>query len=110
MGRILVVVYKPFRGKEEQVLDVIRHHLPVLREEGLATNRKPIVMRSADGSIVEIFEARLAEAIQQATYNTKIQELWMKVAKISEFTKPAEIPEFQTAFSQFESIDFEEHN
>jgi hypothetical protein len=110
MGRILVVVYKPFRGKEGDVLDVIGHHMPVLRAEGLATDRKPILMRSDDGSIIEIFEARSAEAIQQAAYNTKIQELWMAMGRISEFIKPTEVQEFQTLFSQFESIDFEEPN
>ncbi len=110
MGRIVVVAYKPFRDQEAAVLDIIRHHLPVLRGEGFVTARKPIVMRSADGCIIEIFEWQSREAIEAAHYNAAVQDLWMRASKVCEFVKPVDISEFHQPFSEFEAIDFEEHN
>lgn len=109
MGRIVVVVYRPFRGQEHEVLNIVRHHLPILRGEGFVTNRKPIVMRSHDGCIIEILEWKSREAIEAAHYNPAVQELWMRAAKCCEFGKPVDISEFGQPFSEFEAIDFDEH-
>lgn len=109
MGRIVIVAYRPFKGQEQEVLDIVRHHLPILRAEGLITNRKPIVMRSNDGCIIEVFEWVSREAIEKAHYNAAVQALWMRAAKVCTFEKPVEIQEFCQPFSEFESIDFEEH-
>jgi hypothetical protein len=56
VGSISVACYKPRPGREEALLELVRNHLPPLRSEGLVTERAPIVMRCADGTIVEIFE------------------------------------------------------
>jgi hypothetical protein len=66
MGRIVVVVHRPFKGQEQEVLDIVRHHLPILRGQGFVTDRKPIVMRSKEGCIVEILEWVSREAIEKA--------------------------------------------
>lgn len=109
MGRIVMVVYRPFKGREPEVLEIVRHHLPILRGEGFVTDRKPIVMRSNDGCIIEVFEWVSREAIEKAHYNPAVQELWMRAAKVCEFGKPVDINEFHGPFSEFEAIDFEEH-
>jgi hypothetical protein len=56
MGSISVACYKPRPGCEEALLELVRNHLPPLRAQGLVTERTSIVMRTADGTIVEIFE------------------------------------------------------
>jgi len=56
MGSISVAGYRPRPGFEETLLDLVRNHLPPLRAQGLVTERAPIVMRAADGTIVEVFE------------------------------------------------------
>jgi hypothetical protein len=69
MGSISVACYKPRPGREEALLELVRHHLPPLRAEGLVTERAPIVMRCADGTIVEIFEWVSQEVIVGAHKN-----------------------------------------
>jgi hypothetical protein len=54
MGSISVACYKPRPGFEQALLELVRNHLPPLRAEGLVTDRAPIVMRTADGTIVEV--------------------------------------------------------
>jgi hypothetical protein len=56
MGSISVACYKPRPGCEEALLELVRNHLLPLRAQGLVTERTPIVMRTANGTIVEIFE------------------------------------------------------
>jgi hypothetical protein len=63
MPSISVACYKPRPGCEQALLDLVRNHLPPLRAEGLVTDRPSIVMRTADGTIVEVFEWFSQEAI-----------------------------------------------
>ena len=56
MGRIVIVLYRPKKGKEKELLEVVKEHVPILRSENLATEREAIVGRATDGTIVEIFE------------------------------------------------------
>ena len=51
MGQFVIVAYRPFEGKEAQLLELVEEHLPILRGQGLATDRRPLVMRAADGAI-----------------------------------------------------------
>ena len=71
MGSISAACYKPRPGREEALLEVVRNHLPPLRTEGLVTERAPIVMRCADGTIVEIFEWVSQEVIAGAHKNPR---------------------------------------
>ena len=75
MGSISVACYKPRPGREEALMELVRNHLPPLRAQGLVTERTPIVMRTADGTIVEIFEWVSQEAIAGAHKNPAVLDL-----------------------------------
>ena len=104
-GRIVVVVYEPFPGKEPELEIQIKKHLPVLWEENLATNREPIVMKSKDGLYIEIFEWKSAEAIKQALSNRDVNKLWEEFSKICTYREPVTIDEFRNLFSEFEPVN-----
>ena len=78
--------------------------LPPLRAEGLVTDRKPIVMRCADGTIVEIFEWVSQDVITGAHKNHAVLELWKKFEAVCWYETPANIPEFKNMFSHFEPV------
>ena len=46
MGRFVIAAYRPKPGHEDALLRELRDHLPVLRREGLVTDRPPYVMRT----------------------------------------------------------------
>jgi quinol monooxygenase YgiN len=71
-GIIAVVAYRPKDGKNEQLLELVRNRVPTLRDEGLATDRAPVIMRSRDGTIVEVSEWKSREAIDAAHKNPSI--------------------------------------
>ena len=105
MGRTVIVLYRPKQGKEKQLLQVIKDHLPILRAENLATEKKPVVMRAADGTVVEVFEWKSVEAIRQAHSNQVVGKLWEQFAEVCDFEIPVNIKEFQNLFSEFETIE-----
>ncbi|MCE9618473.1 MAG: hypothetical protein K8R92_01010 [Planctomycetes bacterium] len=104
MGSIAVACFKPRPGCEQELLELVRDHHRSLDAEGLVTARKPIVMRTADGIIIEVFEWVSKEAIAGAHTNPAVLALWKKYEAVCWYETPANIAEFQNMFSHFEPI------
>ena len=105
MGRVVIVVYRPLKGKEARLENLVKGHHAVLQQQGLVTARKPVLMRAVDGSIVEVFEWLSSEAIERAHTDAVVGQLWEKFNELCSFEKPVELAEFHKIFSEFESID-----
>jgi hypothetical protein len=104
MGSISVACYKPRAGCESALLELVRNHLPPLRAEGLVTDRASIVMRTADGTIVEVFEWVSQEAIAGAHGNQAVKDLWKRFEAVCWYETPSNLAEFQNMFAHFEPI------
>ena len=105
MGRGVIVVYKPKKGKNKQLLQLVRVHVQILREQALATDRKPIVMVASNGSIIEVFEWISPKAIQVAHQNKVVQKLWEQFSEVCDYEIPLNVKEFHKLFSEFEVLD-----
>jgi hypothetical protein len=104
MGSISVACYRPRPGRERDLLELVRNHLPPLRAQGLVTERSPIVMRAADGTVIEIFEWASQEAIAGAHSNPVVLDLWKSFEAVCSYETPSNLAEFQNMFAHFESI------
>jgi quinol monooxygenase YgiN len=104
MGSIAVACYKPRPGCEDALRELVRNHLPPLRAEKLVTDRAPIAMRTADGTIVEIFEWVSREAVEAAHKNPVVLDLWKRFEAVCWYETPAKLEEFQHMFSHFEPL------
>lgn len=104
MGSISVACYKPRPGCEDALVALVRDHLPPLRGEGLVTDRPSIVMRTADGTIVEVFEWVSKEAIAGAHTNPVVLNLWKRFEAVCSYETPSNIAEFQNMFGHFEAV------
>ncbi|HEX7159412.1 MAG TPA: hypothetical protein VF214_10380 [Edaphobacter sp.] len=104
MGSISIACYKPRAGCEQALLNLVRNHLPPLRAEGLVTDRPSIVMRTSNGTIVEVFEWVSQEAIAGAHNNPVVIELWKRFEAVCTYEIPFNIPEFQEMFAHFEPV------
>lgn len=102
---MVVVAYKPHQGKEQELLQLTREHLPILRSQGLATDRPSYTMRAGDGTIVEVFEWKSKQAIESAHTNPAVAALWKRYAEACEFTPLSKVPECSNLFAEFEPID-----
>ena len=104
MGRFVIVAYTPKPGKEEQLLAAVKKHLDVLAAEDLITDRPGCFMRAVDGSIVEVFEWRSAEAIAQAHTNAAVGALWAEFGAACDYTPRVRLKESQQMFAEFDAI------
>ena len=104
MGRFVIVAYTPKTGKEQQLLAAVRKHLHVLQTEQLVTDKPAYVMRAGDGTIVEVFEWRSAQAVQQAHSNPAVQALWADFGAACDYTPLARLAETQQMFAEFDAV------
>jgi quinol monooxygenase YgiN len=104
MGRFVIVAYVPKAGMADALLAAVRKHIQVLREENLVTDRPPYVMRAVDGTVVEVFEWRSAEAIQKAHSMPAVQSLWAEFAAACDYRPLTGLAECQQLFAEFESV------
>lgn len=105
MGRFVIVAYRPKPGREAQLLAAVQKHLRVLAAESLITNKPGYVMRAQDGTIIEVFEWRSAEAIREAHGNASVQALWAEFGAACDYTPLSTLSEAQQMFAEFDSIE-----
>lgn len=106
MGIIVITCFKPKPGKDAELLEVVKDHLPVLRKEGLVTDKVCHVMRSKNGSILEVFEWKSEEAINEAHKNKNVLELWKRFEEACEYKTLSSVEESGMMFPEFEPVDF----
>lgn len=104
-GRIVIVGYKPKEGKQAELEDIVKSHLPTLRAEGLVSDREAISMRSEDGTIVEVFEWASKAAIESAHSNVKVQEMWASFSTVCDYIPVSQIKEISSVFSEFTPLN-----
>ncbi len=105
MGRIVIVAYRPKPGRQPALERLMRHHHERLRAEGLATDRRPVLMRTRDGTVVEVFEWISADAPAAAHANSAVQRMWTEYAEVSDYVPLAELSEARETFAEFEPLE-----
>jgi len=105
MGRFTIVAYTPKAGQEQHLLAAVRKHLQVLKTERLVTDKPAYVMCAGNGTIVEVFEWRSAEAIQQAHNNPAVQALWGEFGAACDYTPLTNLAETHQMFAEFDAVD-----
>ena len=105
MGRVVIACYRPKPGREDDLLALLRDHLPILRGEGLATERDPIVARAADATIVEVFEWRSRAAVEEAHENAVVRAMWDRFGAVCTYVRYGDLAEAGVLFPNFDSVD-----
>jgi quinol monooxygenase YgiN len=105
MGRIVIACYRPKPGKQAALRELIRDHVATLQKEKLVTDRAPITMEAADGTIVEVFEWVSKEAIQAAHTNPAVLAMWKAYEAVCDYAPIASVPEAAQLFSEFAPLE-----
>lgn len=100
-GRIVIVAYKPKKGMQAALDALTRKHYRILQEAGLVSDRTPIAMHAADGTVVEVFEWKSAEAIQQAHGHPAVLAMWEEYAAACDYVPVGQVAEAGNLFSEF---------
>ena len=100
-----IVAYRPKPGKEDELLELVRARVPTLRQEGLVTDRVPVIMRAKDGTILEVSEWKSPEAIDAAHRNPNVLALWNKFFEVCDCVPLTTLAEAGEMFAGFEPLD-----
>jgi len=103
-GVVVIVAYRPKPGKENELVDLVRSRVPTLRKEGLVTDRAPTMMRSGDGTIIEVSEWKSREAIDAAHKNPNVLAMWNKFFAICDCVPLKTLAEAEEMFAGFEPV------
>lgn len=104
-GICVIVAYRPKPGKEHELLKLVRSRVPTLRQEGLVTERTPMIMRAGDGTIIEVSEWRSRAAIDAAHQNPSVLAMWEKFFALCDCVPLETLAEARDMFAGFEAID-----
>ncbi len=105
MGHIVIVAYKPKPGKAAALKSLSKTHVTRLKKEGLVTDRKPIIMAAADGTVIEVFEWLSAKAIQEAHKNPEVIKMWHEYAELCDIVPLDTLNETGTMFAGFSPVN-----
>ncbi|MBP9925153.1 MAG: hypothetical protein KBF45_04125 [Cyclobacteriaceae bacterium] len=109
MGRIFLIIYNPHKGKEQELLSIVKSGYVLLIDGGYVTDRPPILMKAKNGNLLLIFEWKDSNSKEMAQADPAIQEQWKRVSKVSEFEKPDSLIEFSDVFPEFEAIPWDDY-
>ncbi|MBV7504729.1 antibiotic biosynthesis monooxygenase [Bacillus sp. sid0103] len=101
---VFMALYRPKPGKAEDLKEVLKVHIPTLREEELITSRELLTLQAADGTIIEIAEWRSTEAIEKAHQSAKVMAVWDKIGSLAELTSLSTLAESQHPFPNFKPL------
>lgn len=104
-GVCVIVAYRPKPGKEQELLKLVRNRVPTLLQEGLVTDRKPIIMRAKDGTLVEVSEWKSHEAIDAAHKNPNVLAMWEKFFAVCDCVPFKSLVEAEEMFAGFEPVE-----
>ena len=105
MGQMVIALFRPKPGKAPDLLACMRDHLPVLRAQGLATNRPSVVLRASDGTLLEVFEWVSQAAIDAAHTNPAVLALWQRYAACCDYITLNDLAEAKSLFPGFELVE-----
>lgn len=105
MGIMVIAAYRPKSNKAGELFELMKTHLPILRSQNLVADRPSYAMRAADGTILEIFEWKSRQAIEQAHSNAAVLAMWEQFAAVCDYVPLHSIKESGDMFASFDPIE-----
>lgn len=102
---VVFALYQPHPGEDETLRKLIPGHLPALKKIGLITDRPALLVRSGNGTYIEIFEWVSKSAANAAHQHPEIAKIWEAMGQVADFPGLASLEEAGAQFPHFEVID-----
>lgn len=105
--QIAIAIYQPRPESLPEFLQMLESHGPLLRAEGLLTDR-PVTLLESDGLYLEMVEWKSAESSRHAHDRPAVQALWAKFEAVARFGALKDLPHaiLQQAFPTFQAVAF----
>jgi hypothetical protein len=101
---VTVALYRPSPSKDQELRELIAMHLPTLKRLGLITDRPSLLMKSKNGTYIEIFEWSTGGSAYQAEQHPEVAKIWEAMARIAELPALNSLEEASMGFPQFKPV------
>jgi hypothetical protein len=101
---VVFALYRPHDGKEAEFRELLAKHIPVLRRLELITDREPIIVKSKNGTYIEIFEWRAADSASRAHELPEVAQVWEAMGRVADLPALESLDEVSGQFPHFEPI------
>ena len=103
-GNMVIALYRPKEGKDAELREQIRGHLPTLRRLGLATEREALLLLASDGAYLEIFEWVSVESVEAAHTHPEVAGMWEDFGKVCDFVSLSDLADAGRPFPHFQPV------
>ena len=110
MGSLVICCFRPKPGKADELLEVIKTHMPTLRSQGFITDRPAYAMQAKDGTIIEVFEWKSEEHTARAHENPVVLDMWKRFEACCDYVTLRDLDETENPFPNFEPVDLSSQN
>lgn len=101
---VVIAMYKPHEGKDDELRALIRKHVPTLRRLELITDRPASLLRSRDGTYLEIFEWREVGVVHE---HPEVARIWEAMELVADFVSLSNLAEARRSFPHFTPVELE---
>lgn len=105
MSVMVIACYRPKKGAESALFELMKTHLPTLRSQGLVDEGPSLAGRAKDGTIIEIFNWRSQAAIAAAHQNKAVAAMWEAFGEVCDFVAIGDVSGAKEPFTELEPID-----
>lgn len=102
---VVFALYRPHEGKDAELRKLLAEHIPTLRRLDLVTDRPPLLLKSKNGTYIEIFEWRTAESADLAHQHPEVARVWEPMGQIADYPALDSLEESKGRFPHFEPVD-----
>ncbi len=99
-----IALYQPKEGKEDELLKIIEGHTPLLRREGLITDFQSLLLKSENGTYMELFQWKSVEAKDQAHESATVMKVWEHMMEVAEMKNLSSLSEADQLFPNFNRL------
>ena len=99
-----MVTFRPKTGCRPEYMELIKGHYPLLRKNGMVTDRQSIIMKSVNGSVIELFEWISEKAKQDAHQSQDVIQFWDRLLELADVVTLDSLEEALIPYANFESI------
>ena len=103
--QLAFAMYKPNEGKEGDLKEILKEHLPLLREFELISDKETYTIKATDGTIIEIFEWLSEETKAIAHQHPATRQLWGRMMAICTFPAMRDLDEGKRSFPDFQIVE-----
>lgn len=98
----VIAIYRPKKGKDAELLKLVRSHHPRLVALGYATPDAALILQSPkDGALIEIFAWKSDAHVERAHRDPAIMEIWEAFAALCDYGTLAGLAEAGDMFPHF---------